>query len=109
MIFDSLITSDENYNLEYVLASEIAKIDSLTYVIKLRDDVYWHDGTLFSAKDVIFTINKIANSEGFVSPYKTNLKNVESVQEIDSNTIQIKLSQEVDFFEYKLTFPIFKL
>lgn len=106
LIFDSLITIDENYNLEYVLASEIAKIDSLTYVIKLRDNVYWHDGTLLSAKDVIFTINKIVNSEGFTSTYKTNLKYVESVQEIDSNTIQIKLSQEVEFFEYKLTFPI---
>ncbi len=106
LIFDSLITIDEDYNIKYVLAKEIAKTDNLTYVIKLRENVYWHDGTLFSANDVVFTFNKIRQAEGFVSTYNNNLKNVESVQAIDSNTVQVKLSQEVEFFEYKLTFPI---
>lgn len=106
LIFDSLVSIDENYQLEYRLATEIAKTDNLTYVIKLRDNVFWHDGTLFSANDVIFTFDKIKQGEGFVSTYNSNLKYVDSLELVDSNTLKVHLSQEVEFFEYKLTFPI---
>lgn len=106
LIFDSLVTIDEKYNLKCVLASEIAKTDNLTYIIKLRNNVYWHDGTLFTANDVVFTMNKIRFSEGFVSTYRSNLDYVDSVEAIDANTVRIVLNKEVDFFEYKLTFPI---
>lgn len=106
LIFDSLITIDENQKIEYSLATEIAKIDALTYIVKLKENVFWHDGTLFTANDVIFTFDKIKQGEGFVSPYNTNLKYVDRLEIIDSNTLKISLSQEVEFFEYKLTFPI---
>lgn len=106
LIFDPLITINENYKLEKVLAKEISKIDNLTYVITLRDDVYWHDGTLFTANDVAFTVNKILHSEGFLSSYRSNLNNVVGIEIVDSSTVRFILSQEVEFFEYKLTFPI---
>ena len=57
LIFDSLITIDENQKIEYSLATEIAKIDALTYIVKLKENVFWHDGTLFTANDVIFTFD----------------------------------------------------
>lgn len=106
LIFDSLVTVNENFKLEYNLATEIAKTDELTYIIKLRENVFWHDGTLLTANDVIFTFDKIKQNEGFVSSYNSNLKYVDRLEIIDSNTLKISLSQEVEFFEYKLTFPI---
>lgn len=106
LIFDSLVTINENYKIEYRLAKEVAKTDNLTYVIKLRENVFWHDGTLFTANDVIFTIDKIKQNEGYSSPYSSNLKYVDKLEVIDTNTLKITLSQEVEFFEYKLTFPI---
>ena len=106
LIFDSLVTIDENFKIEYCLATEIAKTDNLTYVIKLRDNVFWHDGTLLNSNDVIFTFDKIKQSDGFVSTYNSNLKYVDRIEYVDSNTVKVILSQEVEFFEYKLTFPI---
>ena len=40
LIFDSLVTINENFKLEYVLATEIAKTDNLTYVIKQNIIMY---------------------------------------------------------------------
>ena len=105
LIFDSLVSINSNYSLEYGLATEIAKQDNLTYIIKLRENVIWHDGTEFTAQDVKFTIDTIKNSFGG-SVYGENLQYVTGLEIIDNYTIKISLGQEVDFFEYNLTFPI---
>lgn len=64
LIFNSLITVTNDYNLEYGLASEIAKSDSVTYIVKLREDVTWHDGSKFTSQDVLFTVDKILKEIG---------------------------------------------
>ena len=72
IIYDPLISLNENYKLEYYLAEEIAKSDDLTYVVKLRKGVLWQDNTNFTADDVKFTIELIQNG---VSPiYSENVK-----------------------------------
>ena len=75
MIFDSLITISSDYKFEYSLASEISKSDELTYIIKLREDVKWQDGSNFTAQDVKFTIDIIKNL-GPNCLYFSNLNNV---------------------------------
>ena len=37
------------------LAERAVQVDSVTWVVTLRDDVKWHDGTPFTADDVAFT------------------------------------------------------
>ena len=32
--------------------------DGMEYIFHLRDDVYWHDGTQFTAKDVVYTVKR---------------------------------------------------
>lgn len=104
IIYDPLVTLNENYKLEYYLAEEIAKSDDLTYVVKLRKGVLWQDGTNFTADDVKFTIELIQNG---VSPiYSENVKYITETEVIDSNTVKLRLSEPVPFFEYNLTFPI---
>ncbi len=105
LIFDSLVTITSNYSLEYGLATEIAKSDNLTYIIKLREGVTWHDGSEFTSQDVKFTVDTIKNSFGS-SVYGENLQYVTGLEIVDNYTITITLSQEVEFFEYSLTFPI---
>jgi peptide/nickel transport system substrate-binding protein len=103
IIYDPLVTLNENYKLEYCLAEEIAKTDDVTYIIKLRKGVLWEDRSNFTADDVEFTIDLIKNSNNI---YSENLKYVYDLQIVDSTTIKIILSQPVQFFEYNLTFPI---
>lgn len=105
LIFDSLMTINSDYSLGYGLATEIAKLDNVTYLIKLRENVKWHDGTDFTAQDVKFTIDTIKNSFPS-SVYGENLQYVTGLEIVDSYTIKITLAQEVEFFEYNLTFPI---
>jgi len=103
IIYEPLVTLNENFKLEYCLANEVAKIDNLTYVLKLRKNVLWQDGSEFNAEDVKFTIDTIKNTNTI---YGENLKYVTGLEIIDAHTVKIILSEEVHFFEYNLTFPI---
>lgn len=104
-IYEPLVTLNENYKLEYCLAEEIAKLDSLTYLVKLRKGVLWQNKENFTSDDVRYTMEVILNSN-IDSIYKENLSSVVELQIIDDYTIKIILASEVPFFEYRLTFPI---
>lgn len=104
IIYDPLITLNENYKLQYCLAEEIAKTDEVTYVVKLRKGVLWEDRSNFTADDVKFTIDLIKSG---ISPiYSENVRYIADTEVIDSTTIKIVLTESVQFFEYNLTFPI---
>ena len=105
IIYEPLVTLNENYKMEYCLAEEIAKTDDLSYVVKLRKGVLWEDRSAFTADDVVYTINLIKNG-GFNSIYASNLREVVEATVVDETTINITLSQSIPFFEYNLTFPI---
>ena len=104
IIYEPLITLNENYKIEYRLAKEIAKTDDVNYIIKLRDNVVWEDGTPLTSYDIKFTIDTI--KFGGSPIYSNNLSKVQGLEIIDNNTLKINLSSPVDFFEYNLTFPI---
>ena len=103
IIFDSLITFNEDFSMEYCLASEISKTDDITYVIKLRDGVKWSDGSDFKAQDVRYTLELLKNID---SIYSSNIQNIIAADILDDNTIRITLDKPTDFLEYNLTFPI---
>ncbi len=105
LIFDSLLDITMDFKIENSLATEFSKINSTTYLIKLDEDIYWHDGTKFTAEDVIFTITNL-KKENINSIYKANVENISEVNKIDDYTIKIILSEETPFFEYMMTFPI---
>ena len=103
IVFDSLIELKEDYSKEYALATEVSKIDDITYVIKLRENVKWSDGSDFKADDVRYTIELLKNVN---SVYSGNIQNVVAIDIIDDHTLRLTLNQNVPFFEYNLTFPI---
>lgn len=103
LFYDPLITVGNDYSLEFVLATGIAKENSTTYILTLRNNVKWQDESNFSSEDVKFTIDVIKNTN---CSYSSNLQYVDELEIIDENTIKIILSQEVEFFEYNLTMPI---
>lgn len=105
LIFQSLLDISYDFKIENLLAKEFSKINSTTYIIKLEEDVYWHDGINFTANDVIFTINNLKNNKNN-SIYKENVSSIDKVEKIDDYTIKIILTEENPFFEYKMCFPI---
>lgn len=103
ILFDSLITLNEDYTKEYAIASEISKIDDLTYIIKLKDNIKWSDGTSLTSADVRYTVELLKNIN---SIYSYNVQNVIAIDILDDTTLRFTLNQATPFFEYNLTFPI---
>ena len=104
IIFEPLITLNSTYKKEYCLAKEVAKVEPNVYLIKVRDDVKWSDGSDFNIYDVIYTVDMIKS--GINTIYSENVRAVVEIEQIDDYTMKMYLSEDVPFFEYNLTFPI---
>ncbi len=106
LIFEPLFTFDETMNPIGVLAEScVTSEDKYRYTIKTKQGIMWHDGTSFSSRDVLHTINLIRYND---SPLTKSLSNISSVTTVDDNTIVIGLSRPVPNFTALLSFPIVK-
>lgn len=103
ILYEPLLRITDDYGIELWLAEEWSKSDTKTYLVKLKSDLKWEDGTSVTGTDVKFTIEKLQEGK---SVYSDNVKNIKSVEIIDGNTIRINLKKEEPFFEYNLIFPI---
>ncbi len=104
LIFEPLLTITEDYKISNCLAQEWSKIGNKTYLIKLKENIQWHDGSKFTAEDVEFSVTKLQSQTKSV--YYSNVKNIKKVEVVDQNTVRIELEQTEPFFEYNLIFPI---
>lgn len=103
IIYEPLFNVTQDYHLENCLAEECSRTGDTSYILKLKKNVKWQNGTDFTAKDVQFTIDRLKDTP---SIYSYNVQYVISVEVIDDYTIRINLDRSIPFFEYNLTFPI---
>lgn len=99
MIYDSLTRVDTSGAHVPALAAEVPSLenggisqDLRTYTYKLRDNVTWHDGTPFTAGDVVFTYEAIANPE-VNARSRTGFELIESAEALDDHTVRFTLNQ----------------
>lgn len=104
LIFESLLTVEQDFSLSPCLATEYSKTGDKSYIIKLRENVMWSNGKEFTAKDVQYTIELLKS--GLDSIYINNVQDIDNIEVIDDYTIKINLLKETPFFEYNLIFPI---
>ena len=65
LVQSTLFKKDSNGNLINDLATNYTvSNDGLTWTVKIRDDVKFHDGMPLTANDVAFTFNTAANGTG---------------------------------------------
>jgi len=101
LVYSGLLKSDGKGKIINYLADSYEKSeDGRHWVIRLREDVYWHDGVPFTADDVIFTINAIMNPDTG-SPYRLSWQGV-TITKISDYTITIDLKNPYAFFEENL-------
>lgn len=63
-IFDTLITIDENYQIQPALAeSWTVSDDGMSYTFKLREGVKFHNGEELKASDVVYTVERFIVEE----------------------------------------------
>ncbi|SJT11747.1 ABC transporter substrate-binding protein [Clostridioides difficile] len=104
LVYDSLFTIDENYNVIPQLVKEynIAQ-DGMSIYIKLKD-AKWHDGKNVTSNDVNYTIGLIQKSAD--SPYNEFTKNIASVNIKSDKDFTIKFKARYAFSIDSLIFPI---
>ena len=90
LVFSSLLKYNGKGELTTDLAASynVSK-DGKIYTIKLKDNVKWQDGKLFTSNDVVFTINAVQNPE-YNSPLRTSWQGVKT-EAPDKNTLIITL------------------
>ena len=88
-IFGALVGSDENQQHYPELAVSWKPVDDTTWEFKLRQGVKWHDGSPFSADDVLFTVERAQNVPNSPSSFVTYLKG-KTFSKIDDHTVHIK-------------------
>lgn len=73
--------------------------DGKQYTFHLRPNVKWHDGSDFSADDVVATYMRVVNPpEGLVMPNRSHLDFVAGVEKIDDLTVRFELSDPRFYF-----------
>jgi peptide/nickel transport system substrate-binding protein len=87
--FDKLIKQDEKQNLQPGLAVSWKPIDEVTWEIKLRAGVTFHDGSPFSAEDVKFTIERAPNVPNSPSSFSRYTKFIKTIEIVDPLTIKL--------------------
>jgi len=101
LVYRGLLKSDGKGGIVNDLADSYEKSeDGRRWVVHLKKDVFWHDGTPFTADDVVFTINAIQNPDTR-SPYRTAWQGV-TVTKISDYTLTFDLKNPYAFFEENL-------
>ncbi|MDB6176502.1 ABC transporter substrate-binding protein [Paracoccus sp. Z330] len=72
-----------------------------SYVFDLQDGVTFHDGSVFDAEDVRFSLDR-ARAEDSTNAQKQLFAGIESVEIIDPLTVRIRLTQPDGNFPFKM-------
>ena len=102
-IYEGLFTLDKNYNAVPMLA-ESFEFDQgrNTYIIKIRANVSFHDGSILSADDVIASIERWGRKSNYG---RLMYKNVVGVHKSGDLTIEIQLKEPSPVVPMMLAFP----
>lgn len=105
LLYEPLFTLDNNFSPREVLCRRAESADDhLTWVLSLRDDVTFSDGSPLTASDVLAVYRRAAESDR----YGARFANVASMKVQDTHTLVVTLTQANLYFPSLLDIPIVK-
>jgi ABC-type transport system substrate-binding protein len=91
-VYDQLIDYDENGEFEPALAESWEVAEDRIYRFELRRDVTFHNGSNFTAHDVVFSIDRIRDPETSATLH-SSYQALESYEAIDDFEVELTLSE----------------
>ncbi|MGC1172809.1 ABC transporter substrate-binding protein [Polaromonas sp.] len=88
-VYEPLVTRDRNYKLAPALATDWKQTSPTVWRFNLRKGVEFHDGTPFTADDVIFSYER---AKGDGSDMKSYVGQIKEIKKIDAHTIDFVLN-----------------
>jgi peptide/nickel transport system substrate-binding protein len=89
-IFDRLVHMDEQQHPIPGLATEWKALDDLTWELKLRKGVKFHDGAEFTAEDVLATFRRVPNVPNSPSSFAIYTREIAEATAPDPYTLRLK-------------------
>ena len=94
------LTSVDQASLEprLELASAVTQVDELTWVVTLREDARFPDGTALSADDVVWTYRTILDRKNRSSYFQQYDERLTAVEEISPREVRFRLKKPLGTF-----------
>jgi len=89
-VYEGLVMRDKNFKLVPALAVSWSQPDARTWRFKLRPNVKFHDGSPFTADDVVFSLGRVLHP---LSQSKTFVQGVASAKKIDNLTVDLIMKE----------------
>ena len=80
-IYEPLVRRDKDLKLEPALAVKWGTSDPTTWFFDLRQGVKFHDGTPFTADDVVFSLNRANGGGSNMKAYFASVKEIRKVND----------------------------
>jgi len=88
-VYEPLVTRDRNYKIAPSLATDWKQTSPTVWRFNLRKGVQFHDGTPFTADDVLFSYER---AKGDGSDMKSYVSQIKEIKKIDAHTIDFVLN-----------------
>lgn len=79
--------------------------DGAGITINLKENVHWHDGTILTASDIVYTFNALKTSD---TNYSYLVKDIKSIQAVNEQTVQAEFYRSIPNPVALFSFPIIK-
>jgi peptide/nickel transport system substrate-binding protein len=84
-VYESLVERGKNLEIVPSLAASWKETRPLVWIFNLRKGVKWHDGSDFTADDVVFSINRL---QGATSNFRVYANDLGQARKIDDYTVE---------------------
>src|SRR2546423_5908847 len=102
-VYGLLVERNEKEQLQPGLATEWKAIDATTWEFKLRRGVKFHDGSDFTADDVIASLNRVPKVPNSPSPFTAYTKQIVKIETVDPYTIRFRTATPYPLMPSDLT------